>query len=209
MKKGIKAIISYIIWIFSKLYPYSTCMWLRGKRNKLYSKWITYCNEGLGKGNIFDFRVRIHGSNYIKIGNKNSFGERCMLSAWDKYNGKTYSPHIEIGNNCSFGFCNHITCCNSIKIGDGVLTGMYVIISDNNHGEINRDVLDIPPLKRPLYSKGEVVIGNNVWIGDKVAVLAGVHIGDGAIIAANAVVTKDVPAYCIAGGVPCTILKQL
>lgn len=66
-----------------------------------------------------------------------------------------------------------------------------------------------PQLERQLVSKGEVVIGNNVWIGDKAAILAGVHIGDGAIIGANSVVAKDVPANCVVGGIPAKVLRTL
>lgn len=53
----------------------------------------------------------------------------------------------------------------------------------------------------------EVIIGNDVWIGQRVMVLGGVHIGDGAVVGAGAVVTKDVPPYAIVGGVPAKILK--
>ena len=56
--------------------------------------------------------------------------------------------------------------------------------------------------------KGDTVIGNDVWIGQNVTVMPGVHIGDGSVIAANTVVTKDVPAYCIAGGNPCKIIRK-
>lgn len=59
-----------------------------------------------------------------------------------------------------------------------------------------------PPLN-DLPFKGDTVIGNDVWIGQNVTVMPGIHIGDGAIIAANSVVTKDIPAYHIAGGNPC------
>lgn len=65
-----------------------------------------------------------------------------------------------------------------------------------------------PPLLRPLYSKGQVVIGKNVWIGDKVTILPGVSIGDGSVIAANSVVTKSIPPYSIAAGIPAKIIKQ-
>ena len=51
------------------------------------------------------------------------------------------------------------------------------------------------------------MVGNDVWIGQNVTVMPGVHIGDGAIIAANSVVTKDVPAYCVAGGNPCRVIR--
>ena len=56
--------------------------------------------------------------------------------------------------------------------------------------------------------KGDTVIGNDVWIGKNVTILPGVHIGDGAIIGANSVVTKDIPAYHIAGGNPCKIIRK-
>ena len=64
-----------------------------------------------------------------------------------------------------------------------------------------------PDLK-DLPFKGDTVVGNDVWIGQNVTVMPGVHIGDGAIIAANSVVTKDIPPYCIAGGNPCKIIRR-
>lgn len=64
------------------------------------------------------------------------------------------------------------------------------------------------PALKDLPFKGDTVIGNDVWIGQNVTVMPGVHIGDGAIIAANSVVTKDIPAYHIAGGNPCKIIKK-
>ena len=57
----------------------------------------------------------------------------------------------------------------------------------------------LPPLQRPLYSKGPVIIEDDVWLGEKVSVMPGVHIGRGAIIGANSVVTKDIPDYSVAG----------
>ena len=92
-------------------------------------------------------------------------------------------------------------------MGNNILTGRYVYISDNSHGKSNKEELDIPPIKRKLYVKGPVIIEDNVWIGERVCILSGVHIGKGAIIAANAVVTHDVPAGCIVGGVPAKIIK--
>lgn len=59
-----------------------------------------------------------------------------------------------------------------------------------------------------LPFKGDTVVGNDVWIGQNVTVMPGVHIGDGAIIAANSVVAKDIPAYCIAGGNPCKVIRK-
>lgn len=65
------------------------------------------------------------------------------------------------------------------------------------------------PEDQPLYSKGVVTIGNNVWIADKVTILSGVTIGDNSMIGANAVVTHDIPAGVIAAGVPARVIRQI
>ena len=64
------------------------------------------------------------------------------------------------------------------------------------------------PTINDLPFKGDTVVGNDVWIGQNVTVMPGVHIGDGAIIAADSVVTKNIPPYCIAGGNPCKVIRQ-
>ena len=78
-----------------------------------------------------------------------------------------------------------------------------------SHGILSLENANIPPSKRQLVSKGEIVIGNNVWLGDKVTILGGVHIGDNVIIGTNSVVTKDIPANAMAAGVPARVLKQI
>jgi acetyltransferase-like isoleucine patch superfamily enzyme len=150
------------------------------------------------------------GQKNVRIGDYTTIQGTSILGCWTKY-GKQQFPtaSITIGNHCSIGEYNHITACNKITIGDGLLTGRYVIISDNSHGGLSEEEANIQPTLRDLKSKGEVVIGNNVWLGDKVAVLSGVHIGNNVIVAANAVVTKDVPDGCIVAGVPGKIVKQI
>ena len=147
------------------------------------------------------------GTKYISIGTNTIIYRGAILTAWDKFGKQTFVPSIEIGENTRINEFNHISACNSVRIGNNVLTGRYVYISDNFHGDTVSEQLDIHPLDRPLVSKGPVIIGNNVWIGEHVCVLSGVTIGDGAIIAANAVVTHDVPAYALVGGVPARIIK--
>ena len=63
------------------------------------------------------------------------------------------------------------------------------------------------PSLEDLPLKGDTVVGNDVWIGQNVTILPGVHIGDGAIIGANSLVSKDVPPYCIVGGNPCREIR--
>ena len=87
--------------------------------------------------------------------------------------------------------------------------GRKIFITDNNHGSSSREMLDIVPFDRPLTSAGPVVIEDDVWIGEKVSIMPNVRIGKGAIIAANAVVTHNVPPYSVVGGCPAKIIKQL
>ena len=153
------------------------------------------------------------GGKYMYIGDGTAFGNYVYLTAWDSYKTiegtQNLTPQLRIGKNCSFGDFNHITCINRITIGDNILTGKWVTTTDNSHGDTDLQTLkNIPPNLRKLTSKGSIEIGNNVWIGDKATILPGVSIGDGAIIAANAVVTKNVPSYSIAGGNPAKILKS-
>ena len=147
------------------------------------------------------------GLKYFTVGKGTTFGPDAELTAWGSYAGVDYSPRVTIGCNCHFGKACHITAINEINIGDNLLTGQYVIISDNSHGKSDSSSLSIPPVERVLFSKGPVRIGNNVWIGDRVAILAGVTIGDGAIIGANAVVTHDIPERAVVGGVPAKVIK--
>lgn len=152
----------------------------------------------------------------ISIGERTGFGDWLYLTVWDNYScvidgveqQQTLTPELSIGANCYFGAFNHITCTNRVIIGDGCLTGKWVTITDNSHGETDIDSLKVSPIKRPIYSKGPVTIGKNVWIGDKATILPGVTIGDGAVIAANAVVTRDVPAYAVVAGNPARIIND-
>lgn len=166
----------------------------------------------IGKGTSFQKISFLKGPQYISIGNHCFFEQFLYLTAWDyfhsKNNEQNFKPTISIGSNCYFGAFNHITAINRIEIGNNLLTGKFVTITDNSHGETNFETLQIEPINRPLHSKGPVIIGNNVWIGDKATILPNVSIGDGAIIAANAVVTKDVPAHSIAAGNPAKIIKK-
>ena len=155
----------------------------------------------------FQRPVDLKGGRRIEIGARTYFNSHLVLNAWEEHNGLFYAPTIKIGSGCSFGQYNHISCVNGISIGDNVLTGRWVTICDNNHGETTQSSLILPPLSRPLSSKGPIVIGNNVWLGDKVTVLAGVHIGNNAIIGSNSVVTKDVPDNCVATGIPAKVIK--
>ena len=211
MKENIKLVLASIMWLWSKVYPYSMSQRMNGYRDLVYTLWIRNFLGHLGHHSTIAYPCDLEGKGqiFIKIGDYTSFQSHCILGCWAKYGDQSFSPSIQIGHHCSIGEYNHITACNKIVIGDGLLTGRYVYIGDNRHGGLSEKKKKIRPVVRNLYSKGEVVIGNNVWIGDKVAILAGVRIGDGAIIGANSVVTKDVPANCVVGGIPARVIKNI
>lgn len=149
----------------------------------------------------------ILGGEYIHIGSNFSAGPRLRIEAYDRYRDGRFEPSIKIGNNVSINFDCHIGATNSIYIGNDVMIASKVYISDHSHGEINMKSLMIPPRLRPLVSKGPIIIEDNVWIGEGVAILPNVRIGKNSIIGANAVVTKDIPPFSIAAGVPAKIVK--
>ncbi len=88
-----------------------------------------------------------------------------------------------------------------IYIGDGALIGHNVVLATLNHAKSPKD--------RGTMIPAPIHIGKHVWIGSNSTILPGVTIGDGAIVAAGAVVSKDVPENAIVGGVPATILRYL
>ncbi|WP_332456900.1 acyltransferase [Petrimonas sp.] len=181
--------------------------------NYFYTEWkrneFKVCPGLFNGGGIIMPRINVIGGRYISIGENTYIGKGSIISARDRYMNQKFTPSIKIGNQCGFGESTHITAINKIVIGDGVLLGNFVIITDNSHGggEHFADQLLLPPIYRPLSSKGPIIIEDNVWIGDKATILPGVKIGKGAIIGANSVVTKNVPARAVVGGSPAKIIK--
>ena len=140
-------------------------------------------------------------------------------------------PNIQVGDytyyddvNGPENFQDHVTHHYEF-IGDKLIIGKFCaigrgiefIMNGANHrmGSVTTYPFNImgygrekvTPSLEELPLKGDTVVGNDVWIGQNVTVLPGVHIGDGAIIAANSVVTRDIPPYCVAGGNPCMVLR--
>ena len=195
--------------LYGIIYGYRTRQLVRIFRKRAFSFSIAKQFLLFGKGASLYQDVVLVNPCYVSIGNGSSLGERAVVTAWDCYENDRFTPEITIGDNTSIGADCHITAINKVLIGNDVLTGKKITITDNSHGTTTADQIDIPPVKRRLVSVGPVIIEDNVWIGDKATILPGVHIGRGAIIAANSVVTCNVPAGCVVGGVPAKIIKKM
>lgn len=177
--------------------------------NQLYSIWQSQEFNKTGEFYHICYPLYLNGGKYIKLGESFSCDQRLRLEAFDKFHGETFRPEIIIGDNVSIQKDCHIGAINKIIIGNNVLIASRVYICDHSHGETTKEDLLLPPGDRKLYSKGPIVIEDNVWLGEGVVVLAGVTIGENSIIGANAVVTKSLPKNCVAAGNPARIIKEL
>lgn len=177
--------------------------------NLFFTYWISSEFKCVGKNVVISRGLQMGGGKRITLGKDIRIDKNVVLVAWSKYAGDNFHSSISIGDGSTIGESCNITSINEIKIGDNVLIGRRVTITDNAHGKITATDLDIPPKLRPLSSKGKIDIQDNVWIGDKVTILPGVVIGYGSIIGANAVVVNNIPPRSVVVGVPGKIIKVL
>jgi len=142
------------------------------------------------------------GSKYLR----GFLAKRILNKAGDNINiekGAEFSSLVEIGNNSGIGV--NCVLSGNIIIGDNVMMGPEVYIYTENHC-FKR--IDIPMNKQGYDQPKPVLIGNDVWIGSRATILPGVKIGNGAIIGASAVVTKNVEPYSIVVGNPAKKVKS-
>ena len=107
---------------------------------------------------------------------------------------------LQIGSGCRIGPYSIFNCGDDIIIGEDCIFGGYCYFQSSNHGIKKGEII-----KYQKHTYGKIIIGNGVWIGAHVNILAGVTIGDGAVIGANSVVTKDIPSNSIAIGSPARV----
>lgn len=164
-----------------------------------------------GKGFHIGRGALINGGKHIEIGDRFFAGQQLWIDAVFSYMGEKYSPTITIGNDFNCSNSVHIAANFSVTIGDGVLFGSRVHITDHAHGRYNGIHQDSPftcPSKRKLSHGFAVKIESNVWLGDGVVVLPGVTIGHGVVVGANSVVTRSIPPNVIAVGAPAIPIKK-
>lgn len=188
-------IVSYII------YPPIVCGFFNFFIDSFYSGRISRRFKKCGDHLYVKRKITLYKPHNISVGSNVEIHKNAIIAT------HTNNAKIEIGNDVIVGEYCHITSINKITIENGVLLGKKCLITDNNHGDVDLSSLMIPPSKRDIVSKGEVVIGKNVWIGDNVVVLPGVKIGESCVIGASSVVTKSLPPFSVCVGSPAKVIK--
>ena len=136
------------------------------------------------------------GVRVMKNNGRVSLGDRVLLHRYVKLSA--YGGKIEIGNNTYIGDRTEIHSGKSVKIGSGVNIAWDCNILDRDYHAFESDSEVVK----------SVVIEDNVWIGCRSIILKGVTIGEGAVVAAGSIVTRDVPPKCLVAGNPAKVIKE-
>lgn len=165
----------------------------------------------LSKKNIsFGNNVRIDSNTTIDALSKNgiTLKDNVKIGEYSKIIGSgsisDIGKGLEIGNNTSFSEYTFFGAAGGIVIGDDVIAGQNVRFHAENHNYSDREKL----IREQGVNRKGIKVGNNCWIGAGATFLDGSEIGDGCIVAANAVVTKKFPANSIIGGVPAKVISE-
>ena len=138
-----------------------------------------------------------------------TFGSNVRIGAFSRLITSTTfhnaGSHITIGNNVGIGEFAYLGGAGGLEIGDDCIIGQYFSCHPENH------CFDDPsqPIRLQGTTRQGIRIGRNCWIGSKVTILDGVTVGDNCVLAAGAVVTKNMPANSVIGGVPAKVIKPI
>lgn len=173
--------------------------------------WIKYfCGWAKCKLNHIQQKGNCYVGINVKVvnrGGKIMLGKNVIIRPSTFLCAHCSNSELQIAEDAEIGNHSTISCFNKIYVGRGVLTGPHVWIGDNNHKYENPHI----PIKFQgvQIKKGDrVLIDSGTWIGTNVVVVGNVRIGKNCVIGANSVVTKDIPDYCVAVGIPAKVVKR-
>ena len=171
-----------------------------GKRSRIRMKKKITLGKGVNIGN--DVVIDALSKKGVKIGNNVRIGDYTRILCTGSL--KKIGVGFEIGDNCGIGENCFFGSAGGINIGNDVIMGQNIRFHSENH---NYSDLNIPIRMQGVTNKG-IKIGNDCWIGAGAVFLDGAELGDGCIVAANAVVTKKFPANSVIAGIPARVVKK-
>ena len=147
-------------------------------------------------------RVRLDGWPHVVARGKLTLGDRVRLVSTVAKLELVVLPggHLEIGNNVFINYGTSLVAARHVKIGNDCLIGTHVMVMDTDFHRVEDKSWDT--------SGSPVIVGDRVWLANRSIVLKGVTIGDDAVVAAGAVVTRDVPARCVVAGSPARVVRR-
>lgn len=185
------------------------------KWNKFISKsniGQSFCTSPMYVNKFLHVYKNVHLKGFYSK-NNTTIGDFCNISlsiTLQKTGRIDIGNYVYMNSNCRFNISNQL------KIGSNCLFGPNVQIWDSDNHPLNvqerhHQTLMIPEKMLNSFDVGggDVIIGNDVWIGMDVLILGGVTIGEGSVIAARSVVTKNIPPFVLAGGVPAKVIKSI
>jgi acetyltransferase-like isoleucine patch superfamily enzyme len=156
----------------------------------------------LGGKSIVPYSTKFEKPKNIFIGKNVSIGRMSWLAANPLTGGQKCS--LKIGDGTYIGNFSHIYCTSEIEIGEHAIFADRVYVTDNLHTYTDPT---IPIISQPIIQLQKVTIGNGSWIGENACII-GANVGKQSVVGSNAVVTKDIPDYCVAVGSPAKIIKR-
>lgn len=170
------------------------------KRKLAYLFWGRKFGE-FGSKSYIEKPLFLTGQQAIEINSDVMIWRFARIEAIDPIPGKI---NIRIGKGTKIHPFVHIGACEYVQIGEDCLFASNVYITDHDHDWSDPN---IPPAKNQNLISDPVIIGNGVWLGERVSILKGVTIGDSTVVGAGSIVTQDLPARCVAVGAPARIKK--
>ena len=158
-----------------------------------------------GKNSIVKHPYRIWNKKNIEIGKDVFIAENSFFAVSTNFLKQKFNPKVKIGNNVRIGSNFILGCINSVIIEDNVILADRVFISDHVHDYEN---VKIPIIAQNLKSKDGILIKSGSFLGVNSVIMPGVTIGKNSVVGASAVVTKSVPDYTVAAGIPAKIIKR-
>lgn len=180
------------------------CRRLRYRSNGIYT-WLWRSSlKSCGDGVRLDFPLLLNEPGSITIGANSVIYPRTWINPVSEWAGIKYNGQINIGERVIINFGVQISAASSVIVEDGVAISSGAVIVDHIHDHSH---LDSSIYRAPISKPLPVRIGKNSFLGVHCVIGPGVQIGEHAVVAANAVVTRDVPSYCMAIGNPARVVR--